>query len=218
MMISGVKCSRFVSALTSEKFSLGADPSSTAVLMPLRNSMYSGIEPSSCFLLASQLLSFTFPFFWMTTLGWMPASRIMVAANTSSTPAGGLAMVFASPRSFLSSVLSAAMAASTMGSALDKSFSVVRCFSLTSDWITATSLACTCALAVSTSTMAFSLLTTSAMPSATVRFWSASSREIFRSASICVTASAVSRSFSRPLDRRSMASSESLRLLLSSVL
>mmetsp|Transcript_52189 Transcript_52189/g.91119 ORF Transcript_52189/g.91119 Transcript_52189/m.91119 type:complete len:248 (+) Transcript_52189:3974-4717(+) len=218
MMISGVKCSKLVSAFTSEKLSLGMVCSSTPVLMAFRYSMYSGMEPSSCFLQASQLLSLTLPFFCTTTLGCTLASSTIVDANTSSTPAGGLAMVFASPRSFLSRVLSAAIAASTIGSALARSSSVVRCFSITSAWITATSLACTCALAVSTSTMAFSLDTTSAIPSATVRFWSASSRETFRSASMLVTAAAVSRSFSKPLDKRLIEASAPSRLRFSKLL
>ena len=149
-------------------------------------------------------------------LGCTLASRIIVAAKTSSTPAGGFAMVLHSPRSFLSRVLSAAIAASTMGSAMARSLSVEDCLADTSSWMMATSLACTWALAVSTSTMAFSFDTTSAMPSDTVLFWSAASSEIFRSASICSTAAAVSRSLVRPLDRRSIPSSASLRFEFSS--
>ena len=132
MMISGLKCSNSVNCLTSLKFKAGILRSSTPVLTLLSQSIYSGILPRSCFLQASQDLSLILPFFCTITPGCTLASRTIVAANTSSTPGGFFAMVFASPRSFLSSVFNAAMACSTRGSAIAKSRSVDCCFSDTS--------------------------------------------------------------------------------------
>ena len=89
--------------------------------------------PSSCFFAASQLrsLSFTLPFFCgdAAIQPLTPASSTAPRANTSSTPGGGLTIVLHSPRSFSSSVSSAAIAASTAGSALARSSGVVAAFS-----------------------------------------------------------------------------------------
>jgi len=126
----------------------------------------------------------------------------MLAANTSSTPPGGLIMPLHSVRDLGSNESSAAMAASTAGSAFARSSAVDLCFSPTSFWITATNAASFSALAVSPSTNAFSLPTTSAMPSAFVFLTSASSSVIFRPASISATASAVSCIFWRPAFKR----------------
>lgn len=56
-------------------------------------------SPRSCFFAASQERSFTLPALVVTTAGLTPAKRTIVATNTSSSPAGGFAMVLHSPRS-----------------------------------------------------------------------------------------------------------------------
>mmetsp|Transcript_11916 Transcript_11916/g.29154 ORF Transcript_11916/g.29154 Transcript_11916/m.29154 type:complete len:208 (-) Transcript_11916:4838-5461(-) len=197
---------------TSAKFFGLIVPSSTCALMSLRYIMYSLILPISCFFAASQLASFTFPLFCTTILGMIPARRHIVAAKTSSKFGGGLSIPLQLLKSFWSRVSRALMAASTAGSALARSFSVSRCFLPTSSAIFATCSFSTWALAVSTSAMAFSLLTVSAICSALSFFVAASSSISFKSCSSFATPSLVSRSLASPFSRREIAADASLRL------
>ena len=163
--------------------------------------------PSSDFFAASHVrsLSFTLPFFCTMTPLLMPASSTHTAANTSSTPLGGVAIVLQLPRSFLSSVSSDFIAASIAGSASARSAIASSFFFCTSFWSAATLAASTFAFSVSPATTSRSALTRVAIASETSRFSSALSIMILRSCSSDETASAAERSLSMPFCSRAVA-------------
>ena len=201
------------------KFSFGTWSVSIRSFTPFRRAM----NPTTSFIrscAAFQDVSFGRPFLSVAMSLAPPAfaSRTKIDANTSSTPPGGFAIPLHSPSSFLSSVSRAASASFTAGSAFARSASA-------DSWIAPASLAITSHLSPSSfaaaacaSTMAFSLPTTSAIPSAVSFFSATSTLFTFNSSSMTATDSAVSSSLVNPVSKRFIAASVSARLFSSIVL
>lgn len=98
----------YVRSYSIQHCTLGTTKVSTLDLKLINASINPFTLFKSCFLLASQLRSFTFPLFVVTTEGEMPASSTITAENTSSTPLGGFVIVLHSPKSLLFRVSRAA--------------------------------------------------------------------------------------------------------------
>mmetsp|Transcript_18176 Transcript_18176/g.40311 ORF Transcript_18176/g.40311 Transcript_18176/m.40311 type:complete len:212 (+) Transcript_18176:1421-2056(+) len=186
---SGLKWSSSKKGRTSFQFISGTLPSSMLLLKALSSSRKPLTLPSRAFLAASQVrsLSRTRPLFCTIMLGFTPARSTITAPKTSSTPAGGLAMVLQLPRSLRSSDSRAPLARIKAGSACSRSFAASACLIATSACITATFDSSTLALSFSFATTSLSLCTVLAMPSATARFSSADSSMIFKLASNSTT-------------------------------
>mmetsp|Transcript_31121 Transcript_31121/g.92728 ORF Transcript_31121/g.92728 Transcript_31121/m.92728 type:complete len:236 (-) Transcript_31121:6695-7402(-) len=148
----------------------------------------------------------------------LPSSRMITTAVISSTPAGGFLSDFASPKSFLLSVSSAASACATSGSAAARSFSHDACFSDTSLAITAHFSASTCAAAFSTPTFSFSTPTCSANTLALATLCSTSTAMTFAASISTSTSACTFCSLFSPLSSRSMLSCVAWRFLPSTFL
>jgi len=218
MMISGLKKSASRYSLTFSKFFGLILLVSMFSLSPSSHRMYCLMSPIKIFFAAPHpdpsppFKSVGLPFLSHLMAGTIPPNRHMVDSNTSDTPGGGVPMDLAAEMSFGSSPASAAMAASTAGSALARSAAVSAANAATSTWTLVTSTLSISALAVSSSTIAFSRPTTSAIPSAVAALPVASSTMMAKSILSCATASPVSLSLRRPESRLEMAVSAVSRL------
>mmetsp|Transcript_7041 Transcript_7041/g.18185 ORF Transcript_7041/g.18185 Transcript_7041/m.18185 type:complete len:246 (+) Transcript_7041:902-1639(+) len=203
-MMSGLKCSIARYIRTSLKLTAGTFPSSKPVLKLLRLSKNTLGSFKKTFLAQSQVrsLSLTLPDFWTGTAGSYDARSTRHALKTSSTPGGGLDMVLHICRSFTSNVSSAAMAASTAGSACARSASADSFFSLTSAAILVTFFSSMLAFSVSISTTSFSAAHTLAILSEVAFFSSASATSPAMDSLRTSTTAVVSSNFLMPFWRR----------------
>ena len=219
LIISGSKCSNSKYGLTSFQFLSGTLPASTSSLNFSNPSKKPEILDIKAFFAPAQDLSFLFtiPFLVIGTFASTPANKHITAMKISSTPKGGLDIVLQLPNSFLSNDANAFIAFSTAGSAFAKSAAALVAILLASAAITLTFSSSIVALSVSSVTVAFSMATFSAISSATA-FFSFASTSITSSSSCNVaTVSAVSFSFCKPFDKRSIALLLSSRFLVNKV-
>mmetsp|Transcript_17794 Transcript_17794/g.60078 ORF Transcript_17794/g.60078 Transcript_17794/m.60078 type:complete len:252 (-) Transcript_17794:2947-3702(-) len=213
MMISGWKCSISRYMRTSFQLTTGTLPASKTSLYDFKSSTNFFGSPSMNFFEESQdrSLSLTLPFFWMGMVAVTPASSTMHAEKTSSTPGGGLVIVLHICSALTSKVSSAAMAASTAGTAFARSASADICLAPTSPAIFVTFFSSMAAFSDSISTTSFSALTRLAMPSATFFFWLASCTSTAMADFNTSTTEVQSSSFCTPFLRRAVATSFSSR-------